>query len=739
MSEAAARADAELAGLFRDEAMQRLDQMDTELLAIESGEGNAESVDSLFRHAHTIKGAASMLGFDDVRALAHAAEDVLAQVRETGVFPPDLAAPLLQATAALRAIVSGSAEPVGDLLSDLAACRAALADDQADADADADTDADTDAGTGTGTGTGTAQPNPPEPMKPPQTSAPSRPPAPPVPPVPPAPPVRPAPPALSVPPAPSVPSVPPASSGHERAPRPEGPAAAGAEHTLRVPAAKIDRLLDLTAEVTEYRSRLTHALGRQQMLSEDVFDVLGVGGRLLGELRDTAFSMRMLPISAITGPLPRAVRDLARTAGKDVEFVVNGADTELDRVILETLSEPLTHLLRNAIVHGIDTPAERERAGKPARGRVELRAVPRGSMVEIVIADDGGGVSREVIEAADHEGSLADVLARPGYSTAGEVTDLAGRGVGLDAVQAYVNALGGNLSIRSQPGHGMEVVLLLPLGLALSEVLLFERGGDVYGMPLSAVEEVVTVTKTFTLQGRTALEVRGRSLPVTDIAAILGISVPPPPDGRLPAIVVSAGGRRAVTTCDSLLGAAEVVVKPLGPVLAGLADYVGAAVLGDGRIALLVAPTTLTRESPPAAERPDPEPEAAPDPAAAPKILVVEDSFSVRELQRNILETAGYPVVTARDGRDALAVLDRDSQISLVVTDIEMPELDGIGLTRAIRASAARSSLPVVIVTSRGSDEDRRRGIEAGADAYMAKSGFDQQTLLAIVARLVGR
>jgi two-component system chemotaxis sensor kinase CheA len=282
----------------------------------------------------------------------------------------------------------------------------------------------------------------------------------------------------------------------------------------------------------------------------------------------------------------------------------------------------------------------------------------------------------------------------------------------------------------------MEVVLLLPLGLAISEVLLFERAGEVYGVPLSAVEEVVMVTKTFTLQGRRALEVRGNSLPVTDVAATLGIATPPL-GARPPAIVVTAGDRQAATTCDSLLGAEDVVVKPLGPVLADLADYIGAAVLGDGRIALLVGAATLTRQAPIAAGWP--EPETAPGPATTPKILVVEDSFSVRELQRSILETAGYPVVTARDGRDALAVLDRDRQIALVVTDIEMPGLDGIGLTQAIRASAARSSLPVVIVTSRGSDDDKRRGIDAGADAYMTKSGFDQQTLLAIVARLVGR
>jgi two-component system, chemotaxis family, sensor kinase CheA len=670
MSEAAA----DLTGLFRDEARQRLDQMDTELLAIESGDADADAVGSLFRNAHTIKGAAGMLGFDDIRALAHAAEDVLEQIRETGVFPPDLAAPLLRATAALRAMVSGSEEPIGDLLSDLAAARAALAGGQA----------------------GTAEPIDSEDAE-------------------------------------------PEAGGAARMPEADGTAPdapAEVQHTLRIPARKFDHMLDVTAEIMEYRSRLTHTLGQEQLLSQDVTDTLGAGGRLLGELRDTAFSMRMLPISAITGPLPRAMRDLAHGEGKEVEFVVTGADTELDRVILESLSEPLTHLLRNAIVHGIETPAERERAGKPARGRVELGAVPRGSMVEVVVSDDGRGVSREAIEAAGRDESLAGLLARPGYSTAREVTDLAGRGVGLDAVKAYVNALGGNLSIRSQPGHGMDVVLLLPLGLALTQVLLFERGGEVYGAPLTAVEEVVMVTKTFMLQGQHALEVRGSSLPVTDIAAILGTTAPPLA-GSSPAIVVSAGGRRVVTTCDSLLGAGEVVVKPLGPVMAGLADYIGAAVLGDARIALLVASATLTRQAPHAARAAEAAP--SPAPATPPKILVVEDSFSVRELQRSILETAGYPIVTARDGRDALTVLDRDSQIALVVTDIEMPELDGIGLTRAIRANPARSSLPVVVVTSHGSEDERRRGIEAGADAYMVKSGFDQQNLLATVERLVGR
>ena len=697
--------DADLTELFRDESAGRLDQMDSALLAVESGEAGAEAVDSLFRNAHTIKGAAGMLGFDDVCALANAAEDVLAGVREAKVFPPELATPLLHATAALRAHISGTGEPIAGLLDELAASRAALLDGEA------------------GTlGQAASEANAPDARSPPAASS--------------------AEPAAPEPAAPE-PAAPEPAAPEPAAPEPGGrtasmlsPRPVPAEgKALRVPAGKIDHLLDVAGEIMQYRSRLAHSLGAQARQSQDLAEMLGAGARLLDDLKDTAVGMRTLPLAVIAGRLPRVVRDLARAAGKQIEFVVTGAETEIDRVILESLSEPLGHLLRNAVMHGVESPAERQRAGKRARGRVELRAVPRGSLIEIVVADDGRGVSPEVLDKARHEGSLTEVLARPGYSTAAAVTDLAGRGVGLDAVRSYARALGGSLEVRSEPGRGTEVIQVLPLALALMEVLLFERGGAVYGVPLAAVERVVLATETFTLEGRPTLEIRGRSVPVADFAELIG-AVAAPLGDRPPALIVSVGGRRAIATCDALIGEEEVVVKPLGPLLAGVEGYLGAAILGDGRIALLIEAAMLTRGSRPAAEMTAPD--AAELPAAAPKVLVVEDSFTVRELQRSILEAAGYPVVTARDGRDALGALDRDPGISLVITDLEMPELDGIELTRAIRADAARSSLPIVIVTSRGSEEDQVSGIEAGADAYMAKRSFDQQALLATVERLVG-
>jgi two-component system chemotaxis sensor kinase CheA len=689
--------DAELADIFRQEAVERLDQMDAGLLAVEAGDAGAADLDALFRHVHTIKGAAGMLGLDDIRALSHAAEDILASVRTAGTFPPQLAAPLLHTTAVLRACVTGAQEPVGATIAELAAASSAFS----------------------------AGPPDPAAGRAPEASPPDAPEA--------SPPDAPA----ERPPQASA-ARPAAGAGEPAAAPGAGPAATAptaGERPLRVPAQKIDRLLDVVGELMQFRGQTAHSLGGAGQLSPEFADLLAGGGRMLSELKDTAIGMRTLPLSTITRRLPLAVRDIALETGKDVELTVAGADTELDRVILESLHDPLAHLLSNAVIHGIESPAERERAGKPGRGHLEVRAVPHGSLVEIVVADDGRGISPEVLEQARREGSLTDVLARPGYSTAAELTDRAGRGVGLDAVNSYARSVGGSLEVRSEPGRGMAIHLLLPVALAQLEVLLFERGGAVYGVPLGAVEEVVLITATLTLEGRPALDVRGQALPVADVAVLLGTAAPPLGE-RSPALVVSAGGRRALAVCDAVLGEHETLVKSLGPLFRGLEGYLGAAILGDGRIALLVEPRVLTRSAPPA--RPASAPTAA-RPVAAPKVLVVEDSFTVRELQRSILEAGGYPVVTARDGRDALGVIDTDPEIALVLTDLDMPQLNGLELTRAIRAIDQRSSLPVIIVTSRGSAADRHRGIEAGADAYLAKHDFDQRALLTTVERLVGR
>ena len=692
--------EAEFFGIFRDEANERLESMSATLLAIEEGRGPANAIDGLFRDAHTIKGGAGMLGLEEIAAVAHAVEDVLAEARDAGQLAATRVEPLLRAGDALRSLVNGE-KPAN-----VAAVIADLARHPATGPADATGTSDSTEAPGTTEATAASdQPESESPLRlvrERRSTAPG--------------------------------DAPPAGVDERRRGR-EGPSARG--KTVRVPAEKLDALLDLVGETVLHRQRLGHmvASGDQEQ-REILSDELDRGDRLLGALQDAAVQTRTLPFRSITGPFPRALRDIANAEGKEVDLQIDGLDTELDRVILEGLSEPLVHMLRNAVAHGIESPDQRVAAGKAARGRVVLAAQQRGGMVAVSVSDDGRGVSQEVVAQAERDGSLAAVLARPGFSTRSEVSALAGRGVGLDAVEAHVEAFGGTLQIESEPGAGMSVTLLLPLTLALVDVLLVERGSHVFGVPLASVQEAVAVTETLSLTGRKALELRGTSIPFSDLAELLGLEAPPLP-ARAPAIVVSAAGGRVALACDRLIGESEVVVKDLGRLLGAVTGFVGAAILGDGRVALLLDPASATSARAPA-RVPSPEATDLAEPGHARTLLVVEDSFMVRELQRSILEAAGYRVEIAKHGRDALERLAGNSDIELVVTDLDMPELDGLALTEAIRASEEWRSLPVIVVTSRASEDDRRRGVEAGADAYMVKDSFDQHALLETVARMIG-
>jgi two-component system chemotaxis sensor kinase CheA len=513
--------------------------------------------------------------------------------------------------------------------------------------------------------------------------------------------------------------------------------------SIRVSAAKVDRVLDTAGSATLHQRSLGHLIGASA--DERVGEALDRGEVLLDELQDAAIELRALPLSAITGPLPRYVRDLAASEGKEVALALSGIETQLDRMLLDGLSDMLGHLLRNAIAHGIEAPDERRAAGKPARGRVELRAEQRGGRVAIEVADDGRGVAAELLQDAPNGGALADRLARPGFSTAEQVDAVAGRGVGLDAVKAHVESIGGSLAASSEPGRGTTITLDLPLTLAVLHVLLVERLGQAFGVPVARVEEVVTVERTTALGGRPSIVRRDEPIPLGDLATALGGAGGELPE-RAPALILCHGGKTVALACDRLLGEQHVVVKSLGPLLGRRRQYLGGAILSDGRIALVVDPAVavagaVSGRSAAGAGRTSTNGASAanPAPAAAPKVLVVDDQFTVRELQRSILEAAGYRVATAGDGVAALQELSGDADIDLVVTDLEMPEMGGLELLRRVRGETATASLPVVVVTSLASEEDQRRGLEAGADAYVTKDRFDQRALLDTVERLIGR
>jgi two-component system chemotaxis sensor kinase CheA len=634
--------DPETLEIAREEAADCLARIESNLLALEQGGNDSELIDALFRDAHSVKGAAGMVGWRQVAAIASGIEDQLESARERGELANELIEPLLGATDDLQRAIGTAADA-----------------EEA----------------------GSVEPDEPRSQPPPRAQP-----------------------------------------------------SAALRGAMRVDATKVDRMLDVVGETVLHRRRLEHIVGERLVATDDAEEELGRGERLIGDLQDAVIDMRTLPLSSITAPFPRAVRDLAAAEGKEADLVISGAATQLDRVILEGISDPIVHLLRNSIAHGLEPPEERAQAGKPRRGRVDLRAGQRGGMVAIEVADDGRGVSAEMLARAGEGGSLADLLTTAGVSSALEVGDLAGRGVGLDAVKVHVEGLGGSIEVRSEPGHGTEIVLLVPMTLALLNVLLFERGGQPFGLPVASVREIVTVRETASLGGRPCIEHRGEAISLGDLAAVVGASAPPlvqPP----PAIVLASATRAVALACDRVLGDRELVVKSLGPLLSGVEGYLGAGILEDGRVVLILDPNRLL-EAPASAPSPSLSAPAAERPA--PRVLVVDDQFSVRQLQRSILEAAGYRVETARNGLEALQVLAGPAAVDMVLTDLQMPEMDGLELLEAVRQDEALRSLPVAIVTSKGSAEDKRLGAEKGADAYIVKDEFDQQALLETIGRLVG-
>ena len=469
--------------------------------------------------------------------------------------------------------------------------------------------------------------------------------------------------------------------------------------------------------------------------------------RSLNDLQERAIRTRMVPVATITDKLQRAVRDLSRAQGKTIRWDARGTDTELDRGVLNQLSDSLLHLVRNAVDHGIEQPARREAAGKPAHGTVRLHAMQLGSEVIIAVTDDGNGTDVErVREQAGRQGIDIDGMSeeevlqltfRSGLSTTAFVTDVSGRGVGLDVVRTNVEAARGRVEIRSQLGEGTEFRIVVPITLAVLRCLLVEAGGQRFALPFHRVvlSQAYQASSQGRAEGRPVVWVDDQPVPVSTLAETLGT---PPGDATAgPIVVLADTARRHAFQVDRLLGQRDVVVKGLSRLLPHLPAVAGASVEPDGSVLVVLDPPGLIQR---ARQTSLGDPLRAPvrqhDPTRQ-RILVVDDALTVRELQRSILERAGFDVRVAADGSEALSKLAEEPS-DLVLTDVEMPTMDGFALTEAIRAHPSVANIPVLILTSRSSDADRQRGLDAGADGYIVKSGFDEGSLLAAVNRLLG-
>ncbi len=493
--------------------------------------------------------------------------------------------------------------------------------------------------------------------------------------------------------------------------------------------AELDRL---RAEVLADRRQLTHAID---------------------PLADEVRTLRLMPFVEATSGLDRTARDLARGLDKEVEVVVAGGDVEMDRAVVQALRVPLLQLVRNAVDHGVEGPEARQEAGKVPQGRVRVAARLSGPEVWITVEDDGRGLDHEAIRARaaalgwdvpDDEAALAQLIFRPGFSTARLITDISGRGVGLDVVRQAVEAMQGGLQVASRPGQGTRFDLTVPLTLLTLRALLVEVGGDVYALPASHLRRLVSARREalVSIQGREALRATGDDdapTPVVSLAALLDVPAAARAGERaMPVVVVGHGSRRVGLAVDALLREDEILVKHLGPRLEKLRHFSGATLLPSGRLALILHVPSLVAAAttgPPRRAMAETWAEAAS--TGARRVLLVDDSVTTRALERSILEAAGYEVTVAVDGVDAWDKLEAQGA-DILVADVEMPRMDGFALTEAVRSSARFSDLPVVLVTARETDRDKARGLEVGANAYLVKSTFDQHNLLETVEQLVG-
>jgi len=468
--------------------------------------------------------------------------------------------------------------------------------------------------------------------------------------------------------------------------------------------------------------------------------------RVTAELQDGLMRTRMVPFERNVPRLTRLVRQAALEIGKRAELAVEGASGELDRQVLDKMLPPFEHLLRNAIVHGIETPGERQAANKPAMGRITIRLHREGSEMVIDVADDGAGLDVDAIRSKAYEldmlkpeskvsdEEIMELILTPGFSTAGKVTQSAGRGVGMDVVANEVRKLGGSLRISSVTGQGTNFTVRLPFTLAITQALIVRVGDEVYALPLPSVEGVARIPRgeleNLLSQSEPSYEYGEQAYKFRHLGMYLGgqaaqLSVD---DTFVPIILVRAGEYSAALLTDEMLASREIVVKSVGPQLTSILGISGATILGDGRIVLILDIAALVRTGAPVVELKS----AAPTPVDdRPLALVVDDSITVRRVTERILQRGGMRVVTARDGLDAIGVL-QDHRPDIILLDIEMPRMDGYEFASHIRNDDRVSDVPIIMITSRGGDKHRARAIELGVNDYLGKPFQDVQLLDAI-------
>jgi chemosensory pili system protein ChpA (sensor histidine kinase/response regulator) len=489
-----------------------------------------------------------------------------------------------------------------------------------------------------------------------------------------------------------------------------------------------------------------------ETLAREAQNLLTQQARVITELQNSLMRTRLVPFQRHVQRLTRLVRQTANDTGKRAELSVLGAAAELDRQMLERMVPPLEHMLRNAVAHGIETPERRAALGKPDVGHITVTLERDGAEVVIVVADDGAGINVKAIRdkavslgLVDPDARLSDeeamhLILEPGFSTAGRVTQAAGRGVGLDVVATEVKKLGGGLVIQSTPGQGSKFTIRLPFTLAISQALIVRVAEEVYALPLATVEGVVRLPKNIVARhlGKDAppFEYGNQKYRFQQLGSFVGLGATrlPESDVSMSVVLIRAGDHSTALVTDELVGSREIVVKSLGPQMSAIRGIAGATILGDGRVVVILDMGSLVRSEwrartadLPALDQRDRRKFA----------IVVDDSITVRRVTQRLLERNGMRVLTAKDGVDALSLL-QEHVPDIILLDIEMPRMDGYEVAAHVRNDPRLRHVPIVMITSRVSEKHRARAIELGVDDYLGKP-YQETQLLDAIDPLVNR
>lgn len=753
--------DTSLLELFSLEAEAQTQVLSAGLLALERNPTQADQLESCMRAAHSLKGAARIVGVDAGVSVAHVMEDCLVSAQEGRLLlRPEHIDALLQGTDLLMRIATPNNAPLPEDIEAYVALMGGLLDPAAAAAAAVPVSA---------------------PAAPLMAELQLEPPL-----------------AWLEEPAPVVEPLP-------EAPKKTRRTTENGERVLRVTAERLNSLLDLSSKSLVETLRLKPHLATMQRLKrmqnnglralenlnvhlkehalsleaqealEDARRLLAESQQLLVEknaeldefvwqasqraqvLYDTALACRMRPFADVLSGQVRMVRDLGRSLGKQVRLEIEGEKTQVDRDVLEKLEAPLTHLLRNAVDHGIETPEQRLLAGKPAEGLIRLRASHQAGLLVLELSDDGNGVDlekvrRSIVErqlspaqtaAQLSEEELLTFLFLPGFSLRDTVTEVSGRGVGLDAVQHMVRQLRGAVVLEQTAGEGSRFHLEVPLTLSVVRSLVVEVGGEAYAFPLAHIERMCDLEAADIVQveGRQHFWYEGRHVGLVAASQLLQRPVNQGHQPTLKVVVIRERDTIYGVAVERFIGERTLVVLPLDERLGKVQDISAGALLDDGSVVLIVDVEDMLRSvdkllNTGRLERIARHGDQAVE-VVRKRILVVDDSLTVRELQRKLLLNRGYDVAVAVDGMDGWNAL-RSEDFDLLITDIDMPRMDGIELVTLLRRDNRLQSLPVMVVSYKDREEDRRRGLDAGADYYLAKASFHDDALLDAVVELIG-